>query len=172
MLLHDPTGLASSALGVTVKPRHTGGQGTKGQDPLPVPKTGATFFLFLGGRRNKALEREVMDKAGRPFLTQGPLPIGPSILELAFCLSQSSLLLPRRAAERAHLSKAGLEMQTRLGRGPPRPRAPPLPGPARGEEASLCPRMPAHSPWTPRPVSKVTFSNRVLGPPQADIVVA
>lgn len=143
---------------------------------LPVPKTGANFFLFLGGRRNKAFEREVVDKAGRPFLTQGPPRLAPSILELAFCLGQSSLLLPRRAAERAHLPKAVLETQTRLGGGPPGPRALPLPGPARGEapvsQASLCPRMPAHSPWTPRPVSKVTFSNRVLGPPQADIVVA
>ena len=88
-----------------------------------------------------------------------------------------SLLLPRRSAERAHLPKAGLELelQARLSPGgPPRPQAPPLQGAWHGSRLPgfLSARALPHSHWTPRLVSKVTFSNRVLGPPQAGIVVA
>ena len=101
-----------------------------------------------------------------------PQPPGPS--NLLFTLV--SLLLPRRSAERAHLPKAGLELelQARLSPGPPRPQAPPLQGAWQGSRLPgfLSARALPHSHWTPRLVSKVTFENRVLGPPQAGIVVA
>lgn len=43
-LLHKPTRLASSALGITLKPRQAGGQGTKGT--LSSSENGGHFFLI------------------------------------------------------------------------------------------------------------------------------
>lgn len=51
-----------------------------------------------------------MDKAGRPFLNIGLSFLSPpEPSNLLFALV--SLLLPRRSAERAHLPKAGLELE-------------------------------------------------------------
>ena len=113
-----------------------------------------------------------MDKAGRPFLNTGSPSLAPRTLELV----PRSLLLPRRPAEKPRLPQAGLELglPALLSPGPRRPQAPPLQGAWQGSRLPgfLSARALPHSHWTTRLVSKVTFPNRVLGPPQAGTVVA
>lgn len=164
---------ASSALGIALKSRHVGGQGTKGRDLLPVPKLEATFFLFVGVRRNKAPEREVVTKAGRPFLNMGPSSSALATFKLVFglglSLSLTSLLLPDVLRRGRTYLRQGWSCRRVSARGPPRTRALPLLGPARGG-ALASPGFTllgtsVHSHWTPRHVSKETFSNRVNGPP-------
>lgn len=138
-LLHNPTRLASSALGITLKPRQAGGQGTKGQARFPVLKIGVIFSNFLegggirpGGERSWTRQADHFSTLGSPCLAPRTLGLVPR-----------SLLLPRRSAEAAlTLGKscrrgsalasetAGSSTSGRLARLPP-PRLP------------LCPRTPA-----------------------------
>lgn len=109
-----------------------------------------------------------MDKAGRPFLNTGL-----SLLSSPDPGTCASVSAPAQALcrGRAYLSQ---ELQARLSPGLRDRRLLHCraPGKAPASQASFVPAHAPHSHWTTRLVSKVTFSNRVLGPPQAGTVVA
>lgn len=116
-----------------------------------------------------------MDKAGRPFLNIGLSflsPPDPRICFLPWSLCSCPGALRRG---RTYLRRVwSWSCRRGSAQGPPRPQAPPLQGAWQGSRLPgfLSARALPHSHWTPRLVSKVTFENRVLGPPQAGIVVA
>ena len=90
-LLHSPTRLASSALGITLKPRHAGGQGTKSQARFQFWKLGSLFSNFLeGGGIRHGRERSWTRQAGH-FSTLGSPSLAPRTLEFAFYLGLSAL---------------------------------------------------------------------------------
>lgn len=139
----------------------SGGRVSKAQHPLPVPQNGATFLI--GGERSKASGRSWPRQAGH-FPARGSDSSVPAVLDFAVVVG-----LPRRRAGR---DRTYLQPGRSCGRGSPgasqtgglsTPGTRGVEAPA--SQASRCLRRPRHFPWTPRPVSRVTSSNRALGPP-------